>query len=219
MVDTRAVLKTKENINILLDGYFGGIYINPTEEVIKKVRDSEREISDEKKIASQIKNQSITKDDLLIHLYANINLLNDLETANLFKAKGIGLYRTEFPFMIRNDFPIEEEQYSIYKRLFATFPESLVAIRTLDIGGDKHLPYQNQIKEANPFLGMRSIRFTLKHRSIFSTQLRAILMAGADADSKLQIMFPMISSLEELKEAKGLLDECKLELKKRRHKL
>ena len=207
LVDKREIFKTSDKVKILLDAYAGDIYINPSQELIKKV-ESKNNNNNNKKLLEQIKRYVTTRDGVPVHLYANINLLNDIEVALLFKTEGIGLYRTELPFMIRNDFPTEEEQFCIYKKLFDSFPNQPVTIRTLDIGGDKHLPYQMQFKEANPFLGVRSIRFSLKHEDIFITQLRAILRAGANEKSNLQIMFPMISSLEELQQANKLLKQC-----------
>jgi phosphotransferase system enzyme I (PtsP) len=121
------------------------------------------------------------------------------------KVEGIGLYRTEFPFLVRSSFPSEEEQYIIYKKLTNIMHDKEITFRTLDIGGDKIISYYDYGTEKNPFLGMRSIRFSLRHKDVFVAQIRAILRAGAEA--KLKIMFPMISSLDELLEAKRLVHE------------
>jgi phosphotransferase system enzyme I (PtsP) len=137
-----------------------------------------------------------TRDGARIELFANINLLTELDLANDLKAEGIGLYRSEFPFIVRSAFPSEEEQRIVYSRLFNAMQDKPVYIRTLDIGGDKVLPYLNIPAEDNPELGLRSIRFSLRHRDIFDQQLRAILRSGVHS-AQLGIMFPMISSIDE----------------------
>ncbi len=143
---------------------------------------------------------------------SNVNLLSDLKAAREFHSDGIGLYRTEFPFLVRSNFPSEEEQFVIYKRLIEGMPSKEITFRTLDIGGDKVLSYYHFEKEQNPFLGMRSIRFSLKHKDIFEQQIRAILRAGVNAP--IRIMFPMISSLDEFLEAKSVVDQCLQDLAK-----
>lgn len=154
-----------------------------------------------------MKDKTFTKDSVRVVLLSNVNLLGDLELAKMYKAEGIGLYRTEFPFIVRNDFPSEEEQYVIYRQLIEKMPGQEVTFRTLDIGGDKVLSYfEHHHKEKNPYLGMRSIRFSLKHVDIFSQQLRAILRAGVGRD--IRIMFPMISSIDEYMQAKRILTTC-----------
>jgi phosphotransferase system enzyme I (PtsP) len=141
-----------------------------------------------------------TRDKARVHLMANINLLSELDLALELKAEGIGLYRSEFPFIVRSDLPSEEEQRLVYERLFDKMDRRPVWIRTLDVGGDKVLPYLDTLQEDNPELGLRSIRFSLKHRDIFDQQVRAILRAGAHSPS-LGIMFPMISSIDEFRTA------------------
>jgi phosphotransferase system, enzyme I, PtsP len=151
-----------------------------------------------------------TADGVTVELYANINLLSDATVAGQMRASGVGLYRTEFPFLIRGDFPSEEEQFVIYKKLVSLVPDKEITIRTLDIGGDKVLSYYDSGKENNPFLGIRSIRFSLKHKEIFHQQIRAILRAGAGA--QVRMMFPMISSLDEFLEAKSEVAFCQRSL-------
>jgi phosphotransferase system enzyme I (PtsP) len=195
----------------LIDAETGNVFINPGSSVLapyeqrRKLmipavpdRDLRRQLS------------SVTADGREITLLANINLLSDTIDARSVMARGIGLYRTEFPFLIRNAFPVEEEQYVVYRKLMENMNGLPVTIRTLDIGGDKALSYYSGYVENNPFLGMRSIRFCLENRDVFKTQLRAILRAGHGTD--LKIMFPMISSIDELDEAKTVLEECKREL-------
>jgi phosphotransferase system enzyme I (PtsP) len=147
-----------------------------------------------------------TKDGKRITLFANINLLADLKLARHLHAEGIGLYRTEFPFMIRSDFPSEEEQFVIYHKVVEQMRGKVITFRTLDMGGDKVLSYYSNTKEQNPFMGMRAIRFSLQNTVIFSQQLRAMLRAGVDAD--LHIMFPMIASLDEFEQARQIVFEC-----------
>ena len=124
---------------------------------------------------------------------------------------GLVLYRTEFPFMIRSNFPSEEEQYLIYRRLVEGMPGKEITLRTLDIGGDKVLSYSEYGKEENPFLGLRSIRLSLKHTDVFIAQLRAILRCGAG--KRIRILFPMISSMDEFLQAKSIVQECIHQLK------
>ncbi len=197
---------------VLVDAFMGYIHVNPTEEVKSKILEREAlnlSIDGLKKMVSA---HPTTKDGVAVKLMANINLLGDLKAANEFQADGIGLYRTEFPFMIRNNFPSEEEQYLIYRRLVEGMPGKEITIRTLDIGGDKVLSYYDYDKEANPFLGLRSIRFSLKHRDVFITQLRAILRASHGA--RVRILFPMISSMDEFLEAKSIVQKCAEDLRR-----
>ena len=142
-----------------------------------------------------------TQDGYHIPLYAKAGLLTDIVAARESGAEGIGLYRTEFAYMVRESFPSEDEQCQIYRRMLAAFAPQPVVMRTLDIGGDKTLPYFT-IEENNPFLGWRGMRFTLDHPEIFVTQLRAMLRANVELDN-LRILFPMITTVEEL-------DDCLL---------
>jgi phosphotransferase system enzyme I (PtsP) len=141
-----------------------------------------------------------------IRVQANVNLIRDVEEARKFKAEGIGLYRSEFPFIVRNDFPSEEEQFTIYQKVIGSQGAGEVVMRTLDVGGDKILQYLPDWYEANPFLGLRGIRFSLAHRDLFVDQLRAMLRAGVGAD--LRILFPMISSVDEYDDARGVVADC-----------
>ena len=154
-----------------------------------------------------------TADGARVRLMANINLLSDLKVASELNCDGIGLYRTEFPFIIRTTFPSEAEQYVIYRKLVGSMPGKPVTFRTLDAGGDKILSYYHDIKEQNPAMGMRSIRFSLQNKTIFGEQVRAILRAGAGAD--LRIMFPMISSMDEFHQAKEVVQESMEQLARR----
>jgi len=206
-----ALLTLDPATNVLIDADMGNIYINPDPLVKAKVLQREelnRNISGLKRL---IQEHPRTSDGTAVKFMANINLLGDLKAANEFKAQGVGLYRTEFPFMIRSNFPSEEEQYLIYRRLVDGMPGKEITLRTLDIGGDKILSYSDYGKEDNPFLGLRSIRLSLKHTDVFVAQLRAILRCGADR--RIRILFPMISSLDEFLQAKNIVQECVHQLK------
>jgi len=206
VAEEQGLLAVPSGANILLDAVAGYIHINPAEDTVKKVMDREDLNKDIHRLKALIREHPRTKDGVAVKLMANINLLGDLKAAVEFKADGIGLYRTEFPFLIRSDFPSEEEQYLIYCRLLEGMPGKQVTFRTLDIGGDKVLSYYDYGKEENPFLGLRSIRFSLKHKEVFIQQVRAILRAGKGHN--IRILFPMISSLDEFLEAKGIVQEC-----------
>jgi phosphotransferase system enzyme I (PtsP) len=145
-----------------------------------------------------------------VRVMANINLLAELGSAAACRADGIGLYRSEFPFILRYDFPSEEEQYLIYRKIVQSMPEGEVILRTFDLGGDKLMPSWE--RESNPFLGVRGIRFSLSRRELFRDQLRAMLRAGAGAGARLGIMFPMISSVDEYLEAREELRQCRRDL-------
>ena len=212
VAEETGLLSLPEGAKVLLDGMMGYIHVNPEENTVKKVFDREDLNKDITRMKALIREHPVTKDGTPVKLMANINLLGDLKAANEFKADGIGLYRTEFPFLIRSDFPSEEEQYLIYRRLVEGMPGKQITFRTLDIGGDKVLSFYDYGKEENPFLGLRSIRFSLKHKDVFCQQIRAILRAGHGYN--IRILFPMISSVDEFLEAKGIVQECAHELEK-----
>lgn len=209
ITETPQLLRLSAGTQIFLDAEHGFIHVNPSKDAMKMFDKKEKGL---KSKSAKGKRQSLTngvsrtKDGTTIKLLANVNLLNDLKHAKIMAAQGVGLYRTEFPFIVRSDFPTEEEQYIVYKKVVEALGEQEVTFRTLDIGGDKILSYYDYGKEQNPFLGMRSIRFSLKHKEVFYQQVRAILRAGVNAD--LKIMFPMISSLDEFAEAKDIVHEC-----------
>jgi phosphotransferase system, enzyme I, PtsP len=190
---------------LLMDAEQGIIYIDPDQSVLDKYEEL-RAAWDAMHNASDMKDETRTKDGHRIHIYSNINLLSDLKPAKRFKAEGVGLYRSEFPFIVRNDFPTEEEQYVIYSKLVEQMDGRMVTFRTLDIGGDKMLSYYSNVNEANPFLGMRAIRFSLRNKDIFSQQLRAFLRAGANGPAR--IMFPLISSVDDFVAARDIVYEC-----------
>ena len=211
IVDAPRLLSVPEKTVVLLDAETGNVYVNPHPSVVSNFRATHLA-----RVAVQVEKNSIqpltlTGDGTRIRLLANINLLADLQAARELKAEGIGLYRTELPFIVRSTFPSEEEQYAVYRRLVEGMPGRPLTFRTLDLGGDKVPSYWYHSAEHNPFLGLRSIRFCLQNRAVFANQLRAILRAGASAEVK--IMFPMVSSIEEFLEARAALFACRDELR------
>ena len=201
----------KDGDSVAINGTSGEIYVNPTEEEKQKLLDLEKQLEQEKSELDKYRNEeSVTKDGTKVKLYANIGLPTDAEIAVNNTAEGVGLLRSEFLYMDSDTMPSEESQFEAYKKVAEIMKDKEAIIRTLDIGGDKDLKYLTLEKEANPFLGYRAIRLCLDNPTIFKTQLRAILRASAFG--KLAIMFPMISSIEELRAAKEVLGECKQEL-------
>ena len=196
---------------IIADGYSGRVFISPTEKVINEFQrliDEEAALSDELMALRDLPAQ--TEDGIKISLLANSGLLSDITPSLQSGAEGIGLYRTEFPFMERQTFPSEDEQRSIYRQVLESFHPRPVTLRTLDVGGDKALPYF-PIVEDNPFLGWRGIRITLDHPEIFLVQIRAMVRASAGLNN-LKILLPMISDIAELNEALGYIHQVYGEL-------
>jgi phosphotransferase system enzyme I (PtsP) len=193
---------------LIIDANIGRIYINPLETVQEEYQrlqqDQDRELCRLEKYRDQ---PTVTSDGEKITLRANIGLISDINVAKRFGAEGVGLYRTEFPYMARGDFPSRNDQYELYSRVVKEFEGKPVTIRTLDIGGDKGLPYFSPPKEDNPFMGWRSVRVSLDNRDIFRTQIAAILMAGCHGPVKL--LFPMISSLDETRACLEVVQEAK----------
>lgn len=203
--------KIKNGDMIILDGETGEIYINPSIEEIKKYKNIQESKRIEKEKLEEYKNKiAKTKDGFQVEVSCNIGKISDLEDAINLGADGIGLFRTEFLFMDSEKMPTEDEQFENYKKVGEIMGNKLSIIRTLDAGGDKNIPYLNLEKEDNPFLGYRAIRLCLSNIDIFKTQLRAILKASVYGN--LAIMFPMISTIDELRSAKSVLEECKKEL-------
>ncbi len=201
-----------EGNDIIVDGYQGRIYVNPdptTRAEYQQLMTAEAELSAELGALRDLPAE--TRDGYPIPLYAKAGLPTDIAAARKVGAEGVGLYRTEFAFMVRESFPSEDEQIQLYRQMLAAFAPHPVVMRTLDIGGDKTLPYFT-IEENNPFLGWRGMRFTLDHPDIFLTQVRAMLRANAGLDN-LRILFPMITTVEEVDEALRLLARADRELR------
>lgn len=206
-----AVNQIKNDDIVIMNGETGDIYINPSVEEMEKYKEQQKAKQEEKRKLEEYKNKlAKTKDEYQVEISCNIGKPADLEDALEAGADGIGLFRTEFLFMDSKEMPTEEEQFQSYKQIADTMKDKLSIIRTLDAGGDKDIPYLNLEKEENPFLGHRAIRLCLDNVEMFKIQLRAILRASKYGN--LAIMFPMISTIEELRKAKGIVEECKKEL-------
>ena len=209
-VDDKSVFSLEEGTSLILDGFHGTVFIEPDHDTYTqfiKLAAEHSKLDDRMQIEPEVE---VTDGEHVV-LMANIGLLGDLHIAKGYGATGIGLYRSEFPFLIRNDFPSEEEQYRIYRRIFKEFNSGPVYMRILDIGGDKQLGFlSDDTIEANPFLGLRAIRFTLKNPDILKAQIRAMLRAGRDGD--LHIMIPFVSSLEEVRNVKEIINESASDL-------
>ncbi|WP_188066395.1 phosphoenolpyruvate--protein phosphotransferase [Brevibacillus brevis] len=196
---------------IILDGHEGIAIIDPSEEEITVYKHKQADYEAQKaELAKLVNDKTITLDNQHVELAANIGSPEDVAGAIANGAEGVGLFRTEFLYMGRNDFPTEEEQYLAYKHVLEHMGDRPVVIRTLDIGGDKHLSYLALPEEMNPFLGHRAIRLCLDNQELFRTQLRALLRASVHGN--LKIMFPMIATLEEFRQAKAILEEEKKSL-------
>ena len=196
---------------LVVDGYQGNIYIEPGDRVMEefsKLIQEEKELSAELKVLKNM--PSKTPDGVHIPLYVNSGLLSDLPASQNSGAEGVGLYRTEFPFMIRDRFPSEDEQCKIYRQVLQSFAPHPVTLRTLDIGGDKNLAYF-PINEDNPFLGWRGIRISLDHPDIFLAQLKGMLLAS-DGLNNLHILLPMITSVAEISESIKYIHKARNEL-------
>ncbi len=207
IADRPELLNLPEDTPVLVDADIGNIYVCPSEKIIRQFETRNKAKKSLTYLMDSVTETTRTKEGTPVQLLANINLLSELSLARDLKAEGVGLYRTEFPFLVRTYFPSEEEQYLIYKRVFDEMAGKIVTIRTLDLAGDKILPYSDAPMEANPQLGLRSIRFTMHNRDIFEQQLRAILRAGGDSKN-VRIMFPLVSSLDEFREAKQIIGDC-----------
>ena len=197
---------------ILLDGYNGVVIVNPTDQTLFEYGQlAKKQLNLDEKLRTIRGDPAITIDGARITLSANIESPGDTAAVKENGAEGVGLFRTEFLFLNRTALPDEEEQYRAYQQVAAALSPEPVIIRTLDIGGDKFVEHFGHEQELNPFLGWRAIRFCLTEKEIFRKQLRAILRASATGNVK--IMYPMISSADELDQANAILEECKAELR------
>ncbi|MDO8602240.1 MAG: phosphoenolpyruvate--protein phosphotransferase [Candidatus Omnitrophota bacterium] len=211
----KATTRIKPGDILIVDGTGGVVIINPDRATLKKYETKQEKFVAFEKILLDFKDKpAITIDGYKIEVSANIELPEEIGSVIAHGAEGIGLYRTEFLYMNRNDVPDEDEQFEAYKKVAAKFPKSPIIIRTLDLGGDKFLSQLRVPHEMNPFLGWRAIRFCLAKPEIFKVQLRAILRASVFGDIK--VMFPMISGLGELRQVIKVLEESKQELRNKK---
>lgn len=203
--------KVKPGTLVIVDGTTGTVIVDPSEKEITRFENQQKEFLKERQgWASLVDEPSLTKDGKQVELAANIGTVKDLAGVKENGAESIGLFRTEFLYMDSSELPSEDSQYEVYKKVLAETDGKTVVVRTMDIGGDKKLPYLDIPEEMNPFLGYRAIRMCLNEEDIFRTQLRALLRASTFG--KLAIMFPMIATLEELRKAKQILEEEKNKL-------
>lgn len=195
----------------IVDGFSGTIYVEPDDELLKKMQDRQEKEAQKKILLKSLKGKkNITLDGKEIELFANIGNIRDLALVSENDGGGIGLFRSEFIYMERTDFPSEEEQFSIYKTVAETMAEKKVIIRTLDIGADKQADYFGLEKEENPAMGLRAIRICLTRPDIFKTQLRALFRAAVYGN--LSVMYPMITSVSEIRRIKAIAHEVGKEL-------
>lgn len=202
LADPDLIAGISSGTSLLMDAHAGKIYITPDPQVVseyaKLLQKNGKVVPGE----LEIKPQTITKDGQRIHLLAAIGFVSESKLAYAMRAEGIGLYRSEIPFLIRNDFPSEDEQVGIYRKILEEMKEGELIFRTLDVGGDKMLRYfEPDLTESNPFLGLRGIRFTLRNPEIFRTQVRAMLRAGHDRP--LKILFPLVSSVDSFRRVRS----------------
>jgi phosphotransferase system enzyme I (PtsI) len=212
VVGTKTVMEDIQNgVLVIVDGLDGEVIIDPSEETVKAYEKKAAEYAEQKaEWAKLVNEKTVSADDHHVELAANIGTPEDVKGVLENGGEGVGLYRTEFLYMGREDLPTEEEQFTSYKTVLERMEGKPVVVRTLDIGGDKELPYLNLPKEMNPFLGFRAIRLCLEMQDMFRTQLRALLRASVYGN--LKIMFPMIATVDEFRQAKAILLEEKAKL-------
>jgi phosphotransferase system enzyme I (PtsP) len=197
----------REGDDVIVDGNSGIVYVRPSEDISNEYRALNARFMAFQKGLEDIRDlPAETLDGYRVALLANIGLLGELDFADEHGAEGVGLFRTELPFLSYRDFPSEEEQVALYSAVLERMGDRAVTIRTLDLGADKYPSYVSRDREANPFLGWRSIRISLEMESLFVEQLRAILRAAGD--SHLRIMFPLVTSVEELRRIREIFSEC-----------
>ena len=201
----------KDGDILIIDGDKGTVFLNPEIDIVEEYKKrQEKALQEKQELQALLKTESVTLDGRRVELAGNIGTPENVSGVLKNGGEGVGLFRTEFLYMDKDQMPSEEEQFQAYKRVLEEMQNKPVVIRTLDIGGDKKLPYLPIKEELNPFLGYRAIRICLKQRDIFRAQIRALLRASIYGN--LKIMFPMIATLEELREAKAFVEEMKLEL-------
>lgn len=215
----RGILRQVSNGDtIIVDGRQGNVIINPDAETKSAYLKLEREFFLLKDQLAENRDQpAVTADGQQVELLSNINILADTKTAAAMGSQGVGLYRTEYLFLSHPNVPDEEEQFEAYRAIIEASPNQRVTIRTLDLGGDKTVPYFGHAREANPFMGWRSIRLSFEHPEFFNTQIRAILRAAAatGASGNVRILFPMITTLEEMRKVRSMVRRAERQLQKK----
>jgi phosphotransferase system enzyme I (PtsI) len=212
----KKILEISNGDFILVDGDLGEVIVNPDEDAQKDYEARRKLAHAQSRAELEVADEpAITTDGHHVEVVANVGNVADTESALNYGAEGIGLLRTEFIYLDREDAPDEDEQYKAYNDILGLMQDRPVVVRTIDVGGDKELPYLDLGEEANPFLGWRAIRMCLDRPDFFKIQLRALLRASPDHD--LRIMFPMISTLEEVRCARSLLAEARDEVLKQGH--
>ena len=208
-----ATVTLKDGATVIVDGSNGEVINDPTVAEAEEYEKKRAEYFAEKeRLRAYIGKESLTADGIKKDVFCNIGNPKDGIKAKEKDGEGVGLFRTEFLFMDRDSIPNEEEQYEAYKKVCDTLANKTVIIRTLDVGGDKEIPYMNLPKEENPFLGFRAVRYCLQNKDQFSLQLRALIRANADTSGNLWIMVPMITTVSEFREVKAFVEELAAEL-------
>lgn len=212
IVGTKEITSSVQNDEmIIVDGLEGVVIVNPTEDELATYREKQEAFVEQQQEWAKLKDEpTLSNDGEQVELVANIGTPDDVEGVLNNGGEGVGLYRTEFLYMGKSEMPTEEEQFEAYKTVLERMEGKPVVVRTLDVGGDKELNYLNLPKEMNPFLGFRAIRFCLENEDVFRPQLRALLRASAYGN--LKIMFPMIATIEEFRQAKAILMDEKEKL-------
>lgn len=217
---TGILRQTKTGDTLVVDGRDGHVIVNPEPETLAAYRKLEREFFNLRDQLAHNRDQpALTADGVELELLGNINGVSDAEAATAMGASGVGLYRTEYLFLTHPDVPDEDEQTAIYKAVIAASPNRTITIRTLDIGGDKTVPFLGRTHhEANPFMGWRSIRLSFEHPQFFMMQIRAILRAAATVkhDGAVSLLFPMVTNLEELRRLRAFVTRAEAQLKRER---
>ncbi len=209
--EDKTVARITPNMNLALDAIQGNLFVNPEESILRRIMLLKKSTDQLHECEADVKEESYTADGVRIYLRAAINLLSDIKIAQRLCCEGIGLYRSEFPFLIRNDFPSEEEQFHVYSQVVGATGDFPVTLRTLDVGGDKTLSYLQDEDESNPFLGLRGIRFLLKNIPVFKVQAKAMIRAGGFRKN-MRMLFPLISSLDDFRNARDVVKTCLGEL-------
>jgi phosphotransferase system enzyme I (PtsI) len=204
---------------IVVDGREGHVIVNPDYETLTAYKKLQREFATLKNALAENRDQpAISGDGEHVNLLANISGLADAKTAARMGATGVGLFRTEYLFLTHHDVPDEDEQYEAYREIIAASPRRKITIRTLDIGGDKQIAYLGGTREANPFMGWRSVRLSFEHPQFFLTQIRAVLRAAADdggPKKQVRLMFPMVTTVEEMRKIRSFVHKAERQLKDR----